>query len=160
MGAEGSFDRWLVETQIAPAFRAHSFVRRAEVFVVPRLWLTEPPGSVTEIVVFYGASGAVDLDATLEALAADEQDPNLPTGVSNYDLYAPIAALPGSVHTPPFAFSERSKFRRAQRHPEHGFYEVLDAFAVYASFVRDAHGEALRVRLDARLSTMIDRVMP
>jgi len=160
VGAEGSFDRWLVETQVAPAFRAHSFLTLAEVFVVPRLWLVEAPGAITEIVIFYGTKKVVDLDATLEALARDEQDPNLPPGVSNYDLYSRIGALPGSAAAPPIAFSERDAFRRSRRHPEHGFYEIFEAFAVCASFERGARGEAVCVTADARLSTMIDRVMP
>ena len=149
---KGPFYRWLVDTQVRPAFRRHSFLERAEVFVVPRPWLVEPAGQITQLMIFYGASRVVDLDATLEALARDAQDPNLPPGVSNYDLYAPC--------DPPFAFYAREALRGAQRDPEHGVYEALDAFAVYASFTRGSGDDVVCLRADTKLCAMIDRVVP
>ncbi|MBS2014036.1 MAG: hypothetical protein JST00_14195 [Deltaproteobacteria bacterium] len=156
----GPFHRWLLETQIGPVFRAHAFVQRAEVLVRPRLWLLERGSAITELVIFYAASGAVDLDAAVEALARDAQDPNLPAGVSLDDLHLPIVASEPLGRPPPLAITPRDAFRGARRDPEHGHFEALDAFASYASFARGADGAAQRLRVDDRLSAMLDGVMP
>lgn len=156
----GPFHRWLVETQIEPAFRAHAFLEKAEVLIISRLWLVERAGEITKLMIFYGASSSVVLDATVHALAHDEQDPNLPAGISNYDIYAPITAADAGVAAPPFEFCARESFHGATRDAEHGFYELLDHFAVYATFARGPVSGVECVRYDAKLGAMIDHVVP
>ncbi len=143
----GPFHRWLVATQLEPAFRKHATLQRAQVLVLPRLWRA---GDRAELMIFYGVSSAVDLDAALEALARDTQDPNLPPGLSNFDLY---------VDAPQYVFCARDSFRGLQREPEFGTFEALDAFAVYGAFVRGPTGEVSCLRFDANLGARIDGVV-
>lgn len=143
----GPFHRWLIGTQLEPAFQKHASLQRAVVLVLPRLWRA---GDRAELMIFYGASSAVDLDAAVEALALDTQDPNLPAGLSNYDLY---------LDAPQFIFCTRESFRGLQREPEFGSFETLDAFALYGTFARGPEGEVLSLRVDEQLGARIDRVV-
>jgi hypothetical protein len=160
MGDEGAFHRWLVETQIEPVFRTHAFVQRAHVLVIPQLWMLPEHRRTTQMMIFYSAREEIDLDATVDALAQGAQDPNLPAGVSNHDLYLPIGGRAhGDGGAPPFALCSRELFAGLTRDPEIGHHEVLDAFASYGSFSRGEGGEVVCRRFDARLSAMIDHVM-
>lgn len=102
----------------------------------------------------------MDPDAAAEALARDEQDPSLPSGVSLDDLHRPIVACDPDRRAPPLALLTREAFRGARRDPEHGGLELLDALAIYASFARGPSGAPECLRADANLAAMLDRAMP
>jgi len=157
----GPFYGWLLRTQIAPVFRAHPYVRRALVLIIPQVW-ERPPRRAGRMLILYSANDPMSLDATMDAFASDSQDPALPEGVSNYDLYLPIVGEDdesGGRDAPPFVFFERESFLGLTRDPEYGHHAVFDAFAMYASFVRGEDGEVTCVGFDAQLSERIDRVM-
>src|SRR5687767_5532327 len=89
---EGPFYRWLVDTQLAPVFRAHAFVQRACVLLIPQPWML--PASLrkaTPLLILFTAREVIDLEAAVDALVREAQDPNLPAGVSSYDLHPPVA---------------------------------------------------------------------
>ena len=155
----GLFHRWLVGTQIGPAFQAHPSLRKAEVLLVPALWLLGRDGAPTQMMIFYAATARLDLDMTVDALANGTQDPHLPPPLSNYDLYAPIVAVDALGRPPPFAFCARESFHGLKREPSLGYYEDLDAFAAYGSFARDDRGDVACLHFDAKLCAMLDRVM-
>lgn len=160
MMSRNTFNRWLFETQVEPAFLAHPFLLRAKALVVPRLWAIEDASQPTYLMIFYSAHETLDLDGAIGALAENGQDPNLPAGVSIYDLYQPVlreAWQPGARPLP-FTFHPRSWFLDTPIDPDSGTYGVLDAFAVYASFYR-RDGVTVTKLHDERMSESIDSMM-
>lgn len=159
---EGPFYRWLVDTQLAPVFRDHSFVQRACVLLVPQPWML--PASLrkdTPLLILYTARETIDLEAAVDALVLDAQDPNLPPGLSSYDLHPAIAWSEPSTEraAPPFVFFARSAFPGMTRDPHQGHYKGMEAFLYYGSFARGDAGALVCRKYDARLSELIDCAM-
>lgn len=159
---EGPFYRWLLDTQLAPAFREHTFLRRACVLLIPQPWML--PASLrkaTPLLILYTAREAIDLEAAVDALVHEAQDPNLPAGVSSYDLHPPIAWPDNDRErpAPPFVQFPRAAFVGMTRDPRQGHYQGMEAFAYYGSFARDDGGALVCRKYDARLSELIDMAM-
>lgn len=159
---EGPFYRWLVDTQLAPAFREHTFVQRACVLLIPQPWML--PASLrkaTPLLILYTAREVIDLEAAVDALVREAQDPNLPAGVSSYDLHAPIAwRESGDARPPPpFVLFPRAAFVGMTREPQQEHYQGMEAFLYYGSFARDDAGTLICRKYDARLSELIDMAM-
>lgn len=163
---EGPFYRWLVDTLLTPVFRDHSFVQRACVLLIPQPWMLPATlRKATPLLVLYTARETIDLEAAVDALVHEAQDPNLPTGISSYDLHPPIAWLEPAVQDeperapPPFVFHPRSAFVGMTRDPQQGHYQGMEAFLYYGSFARDASGALVCRKFDARLSGLVDMAM-
>lgn len=159
---QGPFYHWLIATQLAPVFRDHAFVQRACVLLVPQPWML--PANLrkaTPLLILYTAQPTIDLEAAVDALVREAQDPNLPQGVSSYDLH-PAIAWPDADDErapPPFTFFPRAAFVGMTRDPQQGHYQGMEAFAYYGSFERDASGALACRKHDARLSELIDMAM-
>lgn len=148
--------RWLLETQVRPAFGALDWIERAYVCVIPRHW---KPGTDDDIrfAIFYSHSSQVRLDDAVDAMVKGTQDPNLPAGVVLDDLFAPIRWLEGSHDAPPpITIADRMYYEGCTRHPEYGHYEVLDAFAQFADVRRGHDGPVMRLPNDT-LRERMDR---
>jgi hypothetical protein len=160
---EGPFYRWLVDTQLGPVFRDHAFVQRACVLLIAQPWML--PAALrkpTPLLILYTARATIDLEAAVDALVHEAQDPNLPAGLSSYDLHPAIAwAEPSEQERPPppFCLFPRSAFSGMTRHPQQGHYQGMEAFLYYGSFARDEAGALMCRKHDARLSELVDFAM-
>ncbi|HEX6244881.1 MAG TPA: hypothetical protein VFZ61_28370 [Polyangiales bacterium] len=159
---EGPFYHWLVGTQLAPVFLGHAFVQRACVLLIPQPWML--PASLrkpTPLLILYTARELIDLEAAVDALVHEAQDPNLPAGVSSYDLHLAIAWPSSDARRPPppFALFPRASFVGMTRDPQQGHYQGMEAFLYYGSFARDGAGALVCRKFDARLSGLIDMAM-
>jgi len=151
-------EAWLLTTQLWPTFAAHDFVRRASVLIIPPGYMKPGEQKRIELMIFYGMGESIHYDDCIDAIVEGTQDPNLPQGVSNYDLFRPIV-WPAGVEkesAPPFVFSERTSFDNAPRVAENDYFSDLDAFAVLLRVCRtDAGLEQLQ--FDAGMAERIDR---
>lgn len=158
----GPFYRWLVDNQLTPVFRDHGFVQRACVLLVPQPWML--PATLrkpTPLLILYTARDVIDLEAAVDALVREAQDPNLPAGTSSYDLHPAIAwhEREDERDPPPFTHFARRAFVGMERDPEQGHYRGMEAFLYYGSFGRDTNGALVCRKYDARLSELIDLAM-
>jgi hypothetical protein len=158
----GPFYRWLVDTQLVPVFHDYPFVERACVLLIPQPWML--PASLrkaTPLLILYTSRAVIDLEAAVDALVHEAQDPNLPPGVSSYDLQRPIAWSESGAERapPPFTFFPRGAFVGMTWDAAQGHYTGMEAFAYYGSFARDAAGTLVCRKHDARLSELIDMAM-
>lgn len=135
-----SFYDWLVTTQIGPAFAKHGFLRSARVLVIPPSvgW----DGRAIELLIFYSTQNGLDYDGAEHALVTGSDDPNLPPGMTNHQLYEPVVwgNAPGAAAAPPIAFCAAESFHVVTRSEEYGYYEDFDAFAGFGTFVRAEDG--------------------
>lgn len=163
----GLFYEWLVSTQIEPAFRKHPWLKAALVLGVPSWWRLDEQGKPTtriQLMIVYSQDDQVRLSELVSAYTEGTQDPNLPDGVRNHDLFEPVDFIGSSGRgiPMPLAMCPERYFveDRDSADPEYG---VLDGFFVYAAFSRDAddvrcthRDEAMSERLDRFLNQVID----
>lgn len=155
------FHDWLLGTQIEPTFAQHRFLQRALVLGIPQLWRPPEPGASVDpirLMIVYSQDARVRLDSLVPAYTHGTQDPNLPEGVGNHDLFAPVGSIPGSRAPMPVAFCEPGVFVGGEADVENDDGGVFDAFFVYATFERAAEG-VVCTRCDERMGERLSRYL-
>ncbi len=154
---------WLFDVQISPAFLKHDYLQRAIVLAIPAIWAAEPNGSPPapiRMMIFYSQDERIRLDDVVSAYTLGSQDPNLPVGVGNHDLFEPVGVI-GSTHAAkptPIEMCPASFFAGGEMDVENDDGGVLSAFFVYARFRRTADGVVCEHR-DDRMGERMDRFL-
>ena len=86
----------MLEIQIEPTFARHSYLCRALVLAIPGPWRLAAGGGPAfpiSLMIFYSQDERLRLSAVVSSYTHGTQDPNLPDGVGNHDLFEEVGVI-------------------------------------------------------------------